>query len=363
MLNNNDILKLVLSNKINNKNILKVNNEFESLDNFLNSEFAKKIVSNFVNDIFDKNFLIQLEDSYNNQLELLNKFNIKLISINDNNYPFLLKKIEDPPSLLFVAGELYSSDAVSISIVGTRKPSQYGKLAAEKFAKELSENKIIITSGLAYGIDTIAHKSVLAADGITYAVIASGIDQIYSDFALRTSQEILDKNGAIISIYPMGVKAIPFYFLNRNRIISGISKATIVIESAVKGGSLWTAKYTIEQNRELYSLPGSIFSKKSEGTNNLLRKQMAAPAISTEQILEDLDLVFNPVKRDSENRIKFDNEFEKIIFENLNFEPIHVDELSVKCNLEISKLVVYLLNMEFSQLIRQLPGNLVIRNI
>lgn len=351
-----DLLRLSLIKGINNIDLLYANKHYDTLSELIDDKNqikklnAKIKQGNIFGNIFD-NTDKQLQE----QIEKIKTNEVKLISINDNLYPESLKQIYNPPALLFVKGNLQNPDSLSISIVGTRKCTSYGKKTVDKFSKTLSDNNIIITSGMAYGIDSFAHKGALKHGGITYAVIASGLDQISTHRAQKIADEIIGAGGAIISNYHMGVKALPFFFLQRNRIISGISNSTIVIESGIKGGALWTAKYCIEQNRNLFAVPGNIFSEKSKGTNKLIYDQKAIPATSGAQILKEIgfDKIIN---KPQDEKIKFKNEEEKVIYDAMEEEPIHIDELANMTDLNISELQVNLLTLEFNNLVKQLPG-------
>lgn len=296
------------------------------------------------------------------QLEISEKENIKIVSFWEHSYPYLLKHIYESPPMLFVKGELQEADKPAISIVGTRKCSQYGRIMAERFAEYFAAKGIIVVSGLAYGIDSIAHLAAVKAGGVTYAVIGSGIDKLSPSTSVKNSEKIIENGGAIISMFKNNVKAFPAFFLQRNRIISGISKATLIVESKYKGGSLNTAKFANLQNRDVYAIPGNIGAKNSEGTNNLIKNSMAALASSPELLFDEIGYENHSNYRITElPEIKFTSNEEKEIYSHLNFDPIHIDTLAVKVNMDMPQLLVVLLNMEFSNLIKQLPGKYYIK--
>lgn len=356
-----EILALSLVKEISSKELLFYIDNFESIKHIVNSKIGNKFREKFDKaSLFDSNN--EYLDKAEQQVELAYKNDTEIISIKDNNYPVLLKNISNPPPVLYCKGKLYDAENVSVSIVGTRKATNYGRLVVEKFVSQLVENRVIITSGLAYGIDSYAHDRTLQNNGTTYAVIASGIDKISTDRSKKLSKKIVEQGGCIISSYPFGVNALPPYFISRNRIISGISKATIVIESDEKGGSLWTAKFAVEQNRDLFAVPGSIFESKCKGTNSLIEKDMAIPAISVDQILKHigfLDVSNNITKK----ALVFNNSEEERIFEYLSYSPMHIDDIANGVDMPIMNVQVNLLTLEFSSMVRQLPGNLFIRNI
>ena len=355
-----EILALSLAKEISNSELLYFIENFDSIDEIRKSSFGKEFEAKFDKvSLFDKNH--EFFEKANNQLEIARKSDSEIIDINDSKYPELLKNITHPPPLIFIRGNLLNADNVSISIVGTRKATNYGRLVVEKFVSQFLENNVIITSGLAYGIDSYAHEQALNNKGITYAVIASGLDKISTDRAIKLSDKIVDKDGCIISTFPFGTNALPPYFISRNRIISGISKATIIIESAAKGGSLWTAKFAVEQNRDLFAVPGNIFEPKCKGTNELIDKEMARPALSAEQILKQIGFS-KVIDTSSDKPIVFSNSDEEQIYNILSFTPTHIDEIANKSALPIASVAIGLLNLEFNLLVRQLPGKLYIRN-
>lgn len=359
-MNKREIIALTLAKELSNRDVLFYIQNFDSIDKILNSKIGNSFSSKFEkNNLFDSNN--EYIDKADEQIHLAKSNGCELLTITDDRYPQLLKTISNPPSILFIKGKLQEPDKVSISIVGTRKATHYGRLAVERFVGDLVSNNVIITSGMAYGIDSCAHIETIKSSGITYSVIASGIDKISTDRAKKLTDKILESDGCIISSHHMGVTALPPYFIQRNRIISGLSKATIVVESDKKGGSLWTAKFAVEQNRDLFAVPGNIFESKCRGTNKLIEKNMAIPALNVDQILKHVG--FSDVETKNEkNKIGFKNDKEEIIFSNLSYEPKHVDDIANESKLPVPEVVTNLLTMEFSSLVKQLPGNLYIRN-
>lgn len=359
-----DLLTIILIKKLPYKIKYNIIENHDSLEHFLNSPIDSKLSNYFAQtELFNNsnNFEAQI-DIANQEIDKANSHSTSIISLWDNEYPALLQKTAYPPLVLYVKGELQNSNSICISVVGTRKNSTYGKLCTEKFVEEFVKNNLVIVSGLAYGIDTIAHKTAFEKKGKTYAVIASGIDKLSPLDSKKNAEKILENRGAIISDYPMGTTALPAYFLQRNRIIAGISLATIVIESGYKGGSLNTARHAFDLGREVFAIPGNISSKKSEGTNILIKNEKATLATSPKDILNELGL-----GKGSQNEIKLeensiDNPEQQVIYELISIEPIHVDSISEKLDIDISHLLVNLLEMEFKGLIRQLPGKFYIRN-
>ena len=209
--------------------------------------------------------------SLGQELELIEAHNCHLIAVNDSAYPLLLKEIADPPPLLYVRGELGEPDAPSITIVGTRSPTNYGKTISRQLSQQLAENGVTVVSGFARGIDTCAHQGALQANGRTIAVLGNGLSQIYPDENRDLADEIVE-SGALISEFPMSVPPFPKNFPRRNRLVSGMSSGTVVVEASVRSGSLITARHAAEQGREVFAVPGQIFSKQSTGSHQLINQ-------------------------------------------------------------------------------------------
>lgn len=214
---------------------------------------------------------------------------MKTIQIKPNllNYSKDLQHIPDPPKQLFVRGLLPSERVKTVAIVGTRKPSAYGREVATKIASECAKNGIIVVSGLALGIDSVAHRAALDSGGITLAILANGVDKIYPRSHENLGQRILENKGAILSEYPNGTPAQPWRFLARNRIVSGLADAVVIIEAAARSGTLSTANHALDQGKEVFAVPGNITSPLSAGCNQLI-KNGANPLTSVEDLLDFL---------------------------------------------------------------------------
>jgi DNA processing protein len=294
-------------------------------------------------------------------LELCSTKDIKFVTYLDRDYPENLRNIYDPPSLLYYKGSLTERCNSSISVVGTRYPSDYGRKACLELSEQLSGLKIPIVSGMAMGIDSIAHKAAIESGNITYAVLGGGIDRIYPPGNKLLSERIAG-SGALISEFDTGLQAERMNFPRRNRIISGISLGTIVIESGIRGGSLITAEFAIDQNREVFAVPGSIDSRKSEGCNNLIKKGNAKLVSSAEDVIAELsfklqDIIETSVKTKVRKEIPEMSIFETKIYGILDeSEPIHIDRISEMTGLNISDCLVNLLMMEFKGHVIQTPG-------
>ena len=232
-----------------------------------------------------------------NEWQKLQKQKIDFILPSENKYPYLLKEISYAPSSFYIKGKI-PEKMPCIAIVGTRKISPYGKLVTEKLVQKLVYYNFVIISGLAYGIDTIAHKTALKNKGKTIAILGSGLNKIFPYSNRELAQEII-KHGALITEYPLESPPLKHYFPWRNRIISGLSLATVVIEAPERSGALITARFALEQNREVFAIPGSIFNENSIGTNNLI-KQGAKLVSQIEDIFEELNIQLTlPIVKDT----------------------------------------------------------------
>ncbi|MFM7773923.1 MAG: DNA-processing protein DprA [Candidatus Kapaibacterium sp.] len=309
--------------------------------------------------LFERTDRNRLRDEALKQLERCQRARVSLVSILDERYPDLLRRIPYPPNLLFVRGTLRHHESLSLSIVGTRQCTQYGHAVTERFARDCSEAGLIITSGLAAGIDSIAHKVTVDRGGVTYAVIACGIDVIAPSYAAHLARSISEGQGAVISEYPCGVRALPPYFPQRNRIISGISKALLVVESGRRGGSLITARFAMDQARDVYAIPGMITAERSMGTNLLIAESAAAAALTPQQILLDYGLRTEA----TETAVEFGSSAEERVFAAVSHEPVHIDALAERFDLPAADVLVILLTLEFKGYVRQLPGRMFVREM
>jgi len=283
----------------------------------------------------------------------LYKLSMSFISINNPLYPDVLKEIADPPLGLYTIGkaDLLKSPYV-IGVVGSRRCSEYGVSTTYRLSKELSQCGITIISGMAKGIDKMAHKGALDTDGATIAVLGCGADICYPAENREIYNLICDK-GLVISEHPPGTKPVPGFFPKRNRIISGISQAVLVVEAGLKSGSLITADQALEQGRDVYAVPGNINNKLSEGTNNLI-KQGALLISDYTDVLNALGL--EKKKEKEENLAKFLDINERLVYDCMSFEPIGIDVLLSKIDMDLQKLQYILTMLELKKYIERLPG-------
>lgn len=303
----------------------------------------------------------EIRESLEQQLTQLEKINGRIITIWDEEYPSLLKKIFDPPLILYAKGKLEESDNYCIAIVGTRQPTNYGKIQAEKIAEELSHQGITIVSGLARGLDSISHKAAIKNNGRTIAVIGSGLDVIYPPENKKLFEEI-SEHGAIISEFSLGAKPDAANFPKRNRIISGLSLGTIIIETGLSGGAMQTARLALDQNREVFAVPGNLGVKQAEGNNLLIQRGEAELITSAEDVLIELELKLKPIIGKNIPKPQIDlSIFEEKIFNVLTNDAIHIDVIADESNLSTSDCLVNLLSLEFKGLVKQLPGKTFLR--
>jgi DNA processing protein len=295
------------------------------------------------------------------QLQLAEKHQVQIVSFWDDDYPAELRQLYDAPLYFFLKGKIEEQDKYSISVVGTRTPSDYGRNAAEKLVRGLAELNLTIVSGLARGIDTVAHKAALDAGSRTIAVLGSGIDKIYPAENTKLAGRILER-GCILSEEFFEQPPDKNNFPKRNRIIAALTLGTLIIESDDKGGSMITARYALDQNKEVFALPGSIYSKKSTGTNRLIKESKAKLVQSVDDIILELEAKLRPVVvKSSEVEKAVDIELsgdEQKIYDAIRSEPTHIDEICETSGLEVSDALVLLFELEFKNVVRQLAGKL-----
>lgn len=224
------------------------------------------------------------------ELALLEKHGVRAITWLDPDFPVSLREIPQSPPVLFVRGTAGPEFAQAVAVVGTRKVSPYGRQATEAFCEALAAAGVAIVSGLARGVDAIAHRVALEHGAPTVAVLAGGVDQVFPRENAGLAERIME-TGALVSEYPVGIPARPDYFPRRNRILSGLSKAVLVVEAGEGSGALHTANWAFEQGRDVFAIPGSVFSRQSEGTNQLIRESTAKLVSRPEQLLEELNLL------------------------------------------------------------------------
>ncbi len=294
------------------------------------------------------------------QLKLMEQYRTKIVTLWDEDYPENLKNIFDPPAYLFVRGTLAESDRYSLAIVGTRESTAYGKLMTETIVKELALRGITVVSGLARGVDTVAHAAALRHGGRTIVVLGCGVDRIYPPENFKLAMDIIE-HGALVSDYPMHTAPDAVNFPGRNRIISGLSLGTLIVEAGDKSGALITADYAIEQNREVFAVPGNVNVQQAKGPNRLI-KQGAKLVETVDDILAELESKLLPIKKTPGLPQALQLNFqEQVIYDSIAAEPAHVDQISKLCNLTIAETLSYLLNLELMGAVKQLSGKHFVR--
>ncbi len=295
------------------------------------------------------------------ELSRVQKHGACLITYWDSKYPKMLKKIYDPPILLYIKGKLDEKDENRIAIVGTRLPSQYGRWVAERLGEDFARRGITVVSGMARGIDTEAHRGALKGGGKTIAVLGCGVNVIYPSENRKLYQSI-EESGAVLSEFPMNAEPAGVHFPRRNRIISGLSLGTIVVEAGEKSGALITAYMALDQGREVFAVPGSIRSPKSKGTHQLIKE--GAKLVEN---LEDVLAEIPQWKDKGEKRAKREDVFERLsdqekkVWEVLSERPIHIDRIAASANVTTSEALALLLSMELKDCVKQLSGMMFVR--
>jgi len=290
-----------------------------------------------------------LDRMYESMLEQ----DVQVLTLLDDDYPKLLRQIDQSPPVLYIKGALTPADEFAVAMVGTRRVSAYGQQIARDTSLYLAGHGLTIVSGLARGVDALAHQYALQAGGRTIAVLGSGVDVIYPPEHRKLADAIIE-NGAIISDYPMGTKPEGVNFPPRNRIISGLSLATIVVEAGERSGALITADFAAEQGRDVFAVPGNILSPMSKGTNRLIQKGAFA-LVSPQDVLDVLDLGQIDEYKAARQTLPADTTEAKIL-QVMDFEPIHVDEICNEADLPIEKVSAALTMMELKGLVQHVGG-------
>ncbi len=298
------------------------------------------------------------------QLSRLNRVNGRIVTFWDGEFPSGLRRIYDPPPFLFFRGTLSDADSSSIALVGTRTPSSYGTQVADRFAGALARLGLPVVSGLARGIDTTAHAAALRAHGRTVAVIGSGVDVMYPPENKPLAERIIT-DGAVISEYPEGAKPDAGNFPRRNRLISGIALATVVVETGIDGGAMITATTALDQNREIFAIPSAINEKRRSGTNQLIKEGRAILTESVDDIIAELAPRLKGVLKDLPSpsaEVPPDlTLFEQQVLNAMGDEQLHIDTLAERAGLATADTLVHLLSLEFKGVVRQMPGKMFAR--
>ena len=298
-----------------------------------------------------------LEKVVEKELYLLREAGGRVITLQDEEYPKRLKDIYDPPALLYVRGKLKKEDELAVAIVGSRKTTPYGRWLTEKVSQELARHGVTIVSGMARGIDSLAHWGAISGAGRTIAVLGCGVDVVYPSENRNLFAKIID-HGAVLSEFRMGSPPEGGHFPRRNRIISGLAIGVVVVQASEKSGSLITAGYALEQGREVFAVPGNVGTESSRGTHRLI-KEGAKLVESSEDILEEI-LPQWAGEREATPKVETQKadltEEEKVLYELLGETPLHIDTMIRESRLDPGKVSSLLLNLELKGLISQWPG-------
>ncbi len=300
------------------------------------------------------------------ELDLTEKAGVKLVTIYDDDYPEQLKEIHDPPLCLYVRGELNCQLQNSIAVVGSRRITSYGREMAEFLVSGLTYSDWVIVSGLAYGIDAVAHQTAINSNGVTIAVLGGGLARLHPQDHISLARSIVEKGGAIVSEFPMQMSPTRQTFPMRNRVISGLCSGVLVVEAGVKSGSLITANFALEQGRLVFAVPGKANAPQSRGCNSLI-KEGAVLVENVDDIMNEFEFLPNVLKRDIDcEKIKkksgqriddlgLSSEELKIL-KSIELEEKSVDLISLETEMSIHKVLTLLLKLEMRKIILQLPG-------
>lgn len=287
------------------------------------------------------------------EMESLKRYKVKVLTCDSDTYPQRLREIYDYPPVLYVRGNPLPEDETCLAVVGTRRATVYGRQVTDEIVSDLARNKVTIVSGLAKGIDSIAHRAALEAGGRTIAVFACGLDIVYPAENANLAREIMER-GALISEYPLGIRPKADNFPRRNRIMSGLSLGVLVIEAGESSGALITANQALEQNRDVFAVPGSILSPASRGTNHLI--QEGAKLVRNHvDILEELNLAMVAQQLEMKEILPTD-ETESLLLKQLSAEPTHIDEVCRHSRLTPALVSSTLTMMELKGMVKQVGG-------
>ena len=278
---------------------------------------------------------------------------IRVLQPNDEGFPWRLREIPDPPSLLYLKGQLQDRDEWSLAVVGTRRPTAYGRQVTRTLVGELSDAGLTIVSGLAKGVDGEAHRTALERNGRTIAVLAHGLEQVYPPDHKELAARILESGGALLSEYPLGTPPQGVHFPRRNRIIAGIALGTLVTEASEKSGTWHTVTSALDQGREVFAVPGPITSLQSAGANDVIKRGLGKLVSCAQDVLEEFNL--GPIERQAELAERLpDDPVEALLLQHIGSEPIHVDELSRLIQQPVHETAAAMATLELKGLIHQL---------
>lgn len=357
MLNNNEKAVLLLSycGFIPLKKQYEIISQISNLQNLiLNIGQVKTDLINIIgNDSYSKLEILLEGGSLNNFIKNLETSNISVTTIVSNNYPKLLSSTADAPTVLYYRGDANLFNSTCVAIVGTRRVSRYGHDVTKKFSAELAKAGLTIVSGLCDGVDTIAHSACLEVGGKTIAVLGSGLNEIYPATNTNLANKIIAGGGLIVSEYKPNEKPKTYYFPVRNRIIAGLSKATLITEAPLKSGSMHTKNYALEYGREVFAVPGRINDIYSEGCNKIIQNCQSAIALSPKTILDFFGKKFVENKKDMVQLGLLD----ELILSIIDVNEVHYEEILAKSKVDSKTLNTCLMRLELKGIIKKLSGN------
>jgi DNA processing protein len=294
------------------------------------------------------------------EIKFIEKYNIKTLFLTDADYPKRLLNCYDSPTLLFYKGNADLNTSKVLAIVGTRSNTDYGKLFTEKLVKDLSEQNILIISGLAHGIDAIAHKAALKNGLPTVGVVGHGLDKVYPSENTNLAKEMVKESGGLLSEFFSGTKPDKHNFPLRNRVVAGLSDATVVVETNIKGGSMITAKLADAYNRDVFAVPGRTSDKTSSGCNHLIKYNKAILLTDAEELLEILGWKEKKKekKQQKELFIELSAEEKQVVQLLQEKETVHIDEINLRSGLSSSAAAAAILNLELQNVVASLPGKM-----
>jgi DNA processing protein len=333
------------------------------LDRFGSLEAAWSAVPGELRAVLDDRSLESLlrtrrELSLDDEMERIARFGIEVVTLSDPTYPRLLAEIPSPPPVLYVMGTLAIEDGTAVAIVGTRRATAYGRDVATRIATELAEAGVTVVSGLARGIDGVAHTAALRAGGRTLAVLGSGVNVVYPPEHRNLAAQIVER-GALLSDYPLDTQPDAMNFPPRNRIISGLSLGLVIVEAPLRSGALITCDFAADQGREVFVVPGSVLGSASAGCNRLLRDG-ARPVTCAADILEDLNLGRAREQSAVQQSLPMTDD-ERRVLALVTAEPQHIDELAAAGNLAITHASALLAMMELKGLVRNVGAQHYVR--
>ncbi len=331
-------------------------NHFNSPEKIFNASFEElKIIEGVNVKAVDAIINFKPVDEIDREIDAIESKKIDIVTFNSPDYPENLKNIYDPPPFLYVKGRLLKEDKNAVAVVGSRNASEYGIKVTKEISRNLASFGITIVSGMARGIDSVAHTAAIQGGGRTIAVLGSGIDVIYPPENIKLYNRIIE-NGAVVSEYQMGTKPNSYNFPPRNRIISGISLGVLVAEASPKSGSLITARLALDQGRDVYAVPGNVYSYKAKGTHTLL-KSGAKLVDGAGDIAEELNIEVNPLKEIKAESPELSPDLQKI-YDLLQDEPKHIDDIILKTGFSSSRISAMLLELELGGILKQMPGKM-----